>query len=302
MIDVLSVESPEAHAAAWNGRIAATAVECQRDLLACSATYPELFPEKPFQATIFSGVALANAIGAPSLPPARLRVACRTALWIFGVDWLIDYALRSRVDLDRLVARCLAVADGFTPAPDFAPARLLAEIRDELATSPAFPGLRPIWREELRRLLAAAVREWDWKRSRSVDGESRPPTVSEYMENADNFGSTFVNVSHWIYSDNAETLSRLAELRVASREIQRVLRLLNDLATYERDVSWGDLNILMLGIDRDAVIDRIGVHVARSQELLEPLRAHCPREVTYLQRQLGFSTGFYGVTDYWGTL
>jgi hypothetical protein len=84
--------------------------------------------------------------------------------------------------------------------------------------------------------------------------------------------------------------------------VQRALRLLNDLATYERDVAWGDLNSLMLGLDRDEVSRRVGELVERCEEIIEPLSARFPDEATYLRRQLGYSVGYYGLTDYWGTL
>ena len=39
-----------------------------------------------------------------------------------------------------------------------------------------------------------------------------------------------------------------------------------------------------------------------ASEQLRPLEASCPREVAYLLRQIGFASGFYQVTDFWGSL
>ncbi|WP_327048146.1 terpene synthase family protein [Microbispora sp. NBC_01189] len=282
------------------GAAAAVSAGLQRDLRECQAAYPGLFPARPFDSTLFSAVAQANAFGAMWASTDRLRVASRTALWIFALDWLLDYVATSREEVDPLVRGCLDVADGALPPPDFPLGRFLAEIREELAAAPAFAGLEPVWREELRRTLSAMAREWDWK---TAAREGTPlPTLDEYLANADNFGSSFVNVSHWIRGGDPAALGHFDELRAASGQVQRVLRLLNDLATYERDLAWGDLNALMLCSGREEIAGRVGVLVDGCGELLEPLRDVCPDEVVYLERQIGYSMGFYGITDYWGGL
>ncbi|GGO21148.1 hypothetical protein GCM10010116_42480 [Microbispora rosea subsp. aerata] len=289
----------ELRAARECGAAAAVSAELQRDLRECRDAYPDLFPARPFDSALFTAVAQANAFGAPWLSADRLRVASRTALWIFALDWLLDYKATSRDEVERLVRGCLEAADG-SPPPDFPLGRFLAEIRDELAASPAFAGREAVWREELRRMLSAMAREWEWK---TAAREGAPlPTLDEYLDNADNFGSSFVNVSHWIKGADPAALVRLDDLRVASGQVQRVLRLLNDLATYERDVTWGDLNARMLCSGREEVVERINVLVDGCGELLEPLRDVCADEVVYLERQIGYSMGFYGITDYWGGL
>ena len=81
---------------------------------------------------------------------------------------------------------------------------------------------------------------------------SRPPgaacrTSTEYLDNADNLACTFVNVTHWICTGDAETHGTARPAgRAPATQVQRVLRLVNDLATHERDLEWGDLNALLL--------------------------------------------------------
>jgi hypothetical protein len=283
-------------AAAEHGAICAVAARSQRDLQGCATRHPELFAAKPFDGALFGTVALANAFGSPGDPADRLRIANRTSLWIFALDWLVDYRADSRAEVEEVLAGCRAVGDGGDPVPGLPLTAFLAEIRDELAGAPAFARLRPVWRDELERMLRSMALEWEWKSA------GARPSLAEYLDNADNFGSTFVNVSHWIHTGGPSWPAHLDELREASREVQRVLRLLNDLATYERDVTWGDLNALLLGADRAAVTARIGALVEHCHELLGPLRGPCPREAVYLERQIGYSMGFYGATDYWGEL
>jgi signal transduction histidine kinase len=279
-------------AAAEHGRICARASRGQRDLQDIALAHPALFPNPPFDATLFSSVAMAMAFSAPWCTQEHLRVANRAVLFGFVADWQIDYVAKSTREVDAVLTGCLAVADG---DPANTPiGQLLADIRDELATVPGFAAGHRVWREELERMLVGMAREWTWKSA------GTRPTLDEYLTNADNLGSSFVNVSHWLRTSDAAARVRLADLTAVGREEQRVLRLVNDLATYERDLRWGDLNALMLVADRDELTRRCAALLDRCQELLQPLAGHCPSEVDYLQRQIGFASGFYQLADFWG--
>ncbi|MFB4298141.1 terpene synthase family protein [Actinomadura sp. NTSP31] len=291
-------ETGALRSAVEHGKISALAVDCQRGLQACAERHAELFPAGPFDPRLISGVTLANAFGSPWAAADDLSIACRTSLWVFAADWLVDYAAKDRAEIDALTGACLAVADGGDPGVPLT--RFLAEIRDDLAGRPAFPVLRARWRAQLERYLTAMTREWEWHAAAKNGGDR--PTFDEYVGNADNFGSTFVNVSHWITTCGPAALERFDALWAASGTVQRILRLLNDLATLQRDLEWGDLNPLMLGATREDVVKRIDALAEQSLAELAPLRADCPHETTYLERQIGFSTGFYGRTDYWGEL
>jgi hypothetical protein len=291
----------ELTAAVELGRIVALAAGGQRDLQACATAYPDLFPSQPFDGTVFGAVSQSTAFGAPWCTPEQLRIANRTALWIFALDWRIDHLSRSRAEVDEIVRRCLAVADGVAPGADDPLGRFLAEIRDELAATPAFGRWSTAWRAELVRMLTAMARERQWTFDRDAGVDDWKPSIDGYLANADNFGSSFVNVSHWIAMGEPETLARLPDLTTAGRVVQRILRLVNDLATHARDVQWGDLNALML-VDGLEVSGHIANLVEECRRLLRPLSRDCPREARYLARQIGFSTGFYQLADFWGQL
>ncbi|MGW5262653.1 terpene synthase family protein [Microbispora sp. NPDC004025] len=298
MTSARSRDAAHLAAAAASGRTSALAARCQRDLQECAAAFPELFAAKPFDATLFATVSLANAFGSPWATAEQLRIANRTSLWIFAVDWLIDHEATSHGEIDEIVRGCLAVAYGREPVPGTPLTRFLSAIRDDLSASPLFPGLHEAWRAELERMLGAMAREWEWKQG----GEAALPTFEEYLGNADNFGSTLVNVGHWIHAGDPLLVPHLDGLLRASGIVQRVLRLLNDVATYERDVAWGDLNALLLGVPRDEVLARVAALTAECHAVLGPLRSVRPDESAYLERQIGYSTGFYGLADYWGEL
>jgi hypothetical protein len=297
---------PTIQAAAVAGRISAAAAEGQRDLQRCAHEAPELFPLKPFDATLFAAVSAANAFSAPDLPGAGLAMVNRGALWGFAVDWRIDYLAKTVDEVDMVVARCLATAGGAPPLDPLT--EFLAQLRDRVTNAPATtaPGgaaLLAAWRDELARMLAGMRREWDWR------GNPTRPSLDEYIDNADNLGSAFVNLGHWIVTTPDADPADLPAVLAALRAEQKVIRLLNDLGTYRRDLAWGDLNALLLDAGasereagRDEVTARVGLLVARTEAALVPLTGAARGLADFLRRQIGFCTGFYGVTDYWGEL
>jgi hypothetical protein len=280
--------------AAEQGRICGLAAQGQRDLQRLAAARPELFPADPFEPMLFANIALAIAFGAPWCDATQLRAANRTVLWGFALDWLVDHVAGSPAEVSRLVDRCRAVADGATPQADDPLGGFLVELEAELAGAPAFAQRRALWRDRVVRTVEAMAREWHWK----ADGTR--PTLDEYLDNADNHACTIVNVAHWLRTGDPATLARLDLLVAASDQVQRALRLVNDLGTYERDLRWGDLNALLLVADPAEVHDRLAGLVAEARRQLDPVRADCPTQVAYLERQLGFSSGFYRLADFWG--
>ena len=299
-MDGLTTQVTEQMSARECGQACAVASQVQRDLLGRAAAYPELFPARPFDATFFSTIALANTFCAPGVSAEKLRAANRITMWIFGVDRLMDHLATSRSEIDDIVARCRAVADG-APAPSGDPlAAYLAEIRDELATAPAFAVLGDVWRVELHRMLASMARDWEWKQARATDPAAPLPTLDAYLEGAE-FGYSLVYVSHWIFTTDGP-VGAVDELLEAGRQVQRVIRILNDFGTYHRDVSWGDVNALLLGVPRADVTARLEELIGHCRRLLAPLRAdHRPLAV-FLDRHIDFNQGFYGLADYWGEL
>ena len=145
------------------------------------------------------------------------------------------------------------------------------------------------------------AREWDWNAA-WTDGSGRPPSFEEYLGNTDNLGFSFAFVSHWITTSPPPLAADIAGIVAASREAQRTMRLINDLGTYERDVSWGDLNALMLDVTEQQVREHVTVIGERFRTLLAPLRADHPQLASYMERQIDFCDGFQELTDYWGAL
>ncbi|MFI6515645.1 hypothetical protein ACIBF1_08820 [Spirillospora sp. NPDC050679] len=273
-----------------------------QDLRAQMRTYPDLFPDPPLGPGLAAKLAQPIAWGAPWCTADQLKPAARTSLWIFALDWIVDHQATRADQILRLVERCLGVADGAEPAGPLE--RSLADLRDSLAGHEAFQRLRSLWRRELERMLRAMAREWDWKSTlaSSPPGTPAPVTLDQYLDNAANFGSTWVNVSHWIRQGDPVTLRHLTALIPVSDLVQQILRLYNDVATLDRDRSWGDLNAHMIA-DRHQVGRRIDDLTHECGRRLDALRALCPHETDYLGRQLAFSRTYYGSgRDYWDEL
>ncbi|GIJ43520.1 hypothetical protein Val02_04060 [Virgisporangium aliadipatigenens] len=263
--------------AAQVGRIAALAAAGERDLRRRVAEYPDLFADRSFDAALLHAVALANATAAPESTVDALRVADRATLFVFALDRLVD---AGAADPGPALADCRAVAAGAPAVGDLG--RLLAVVRADIPS-----GRRPFWSAALDKTITAMERERRW-----LAGPG--PSFAEYLDNADNTGFVFVAVSHWLRT--LDGLSTLDGLLTAARAGQRVLRLVNDLATHDRDAATGDLNALAL-VDRSTVEGALDRETRRFRRLLDGLE---PAQGAVLARQIGFAVGFYDVTDFWG--
>jgi hypothetical protein len=283
------------------GATCAVATIVARDRLGRAAAYPQLYPAKGFDPAFYSSIALANTFCAPWLPADRLRMASRITMWIFAVDRLMDIVATSQGEIDDVMLRCAAIVDGADPQPDDALATYLAEIRDELATSPAWPHLHHVWREELHRMLASMARDWAWQSARDSGAGEQLPSLDSYLDQAE-FGFSAVFVSHWIANTDEHADRDVAALLEAGRQVQRVIRILNDYGTYRRDVNLGDVSVLLLGVPRADVDRKLASLIEHCHRLLEPLKKRRLPLALYLERMIAFNTGFYALADYWGEL
>ena len=146
------------HRQAPDAVVAGTAAEVLQDLQACQSRYPKLFAPAAMD-PMLEPLAMAIAYGSPGYDAGELRVSARTSQWIFGLDWLVDHRATTAGQITDLIDRCTNIADGGTPTPGDEPAEFLAELRADLAATPAFADLEPLWRNELARMLHAMASE-----------------------------------------------------------------------------------------------------------------------------------------------
>jgi hypothetical protein len=294
--DALTVEE--------QARVCALAVTLDRDLHEVVTRHQDLFAARPFDAALISSVAMSVAFTAPEYAGDQLTLTARTVLWVFAADWQFDHVAQTDDDVQALVASCITAANG-DPCDDGAHplALLLAEIRNELVSAPAFAAIGPMWRDELGRMVAAMAQEWRWKIAYQAPPDLRraTPTLDQYLANADSVAVVLVSVTQWAQLGDQDCLDHVDDLKIASREVQRAVRLINDLATSKRDLQWGDLNALML-VTKTEVTASLNAVIQSCHELIESLETTCPRQAAFLRRQLSFTAGFYQVSDFWGSL
>ncbi|MDA0638705.1 hypothetical protein OUY22_35295 [Nonomuraea sp. MCN248] len=270
------------------GRTCALAAECDRDLRRCAQMYGGLFPGAAFGPELYAALSLANAFGAPWATADRLKVVNRAALWVRALERLVDHTATTREQVNQLIRDCLEVADGAPPRT--AATRFLADLRDELATVKEFADLHWLWRDQLGRTLAGMARAWVWRDS------AAEVSLDHYVGNADSHGSCFVDLSHLIYAGDAWAREHLEELRPVSEQVQRYLHLLGDLASYRRDLSWGGLNVLLLGVARAEVNEAMAGLAREAGERIRGVGEPSPRTATYLWRQIGFTAGYHNIS------
>jgi hypothetical protein len=247
--------------------------------------YPALFSERSCGQTLLRTLAFANAFSAPDVPAEQLCVTNRASLWNFAADFLFDTRVANRAEAAELAQRCLSAANGAPPGCDAS--RFLADIRGDLSAGKGFDCLGERWCEELRRMLDAMVREREWI--------AAPPTVEDYLPTAAaSIGFSFVLLSHWIVT--GDDFRYADEVIAAAHHVELVLRVINDLGTYQRDLSDGDLNALCLGVTRADLTTRLENLLAGLD--LDSVRRTHPGLAVFMDRQVGFNLGFYRMSDY----
>ncbi len=270
------------------GRTTAMAARAQRLLAAELRALPG--DAIVFDEAMLSLLAQVGAHAAGWLPLDRLHVVNRASLWIFAVDWLVDRQSDSVARVDEVIARNISVLEG-QPARD-AVAGLLAATRTAVATGGA---LLPAFDDEARRVLVAMRREWDWR-------EGPTPSPDTYMSNMDSIGLRFAFVTLLAVdgATGADWQPGPGTLSAAADATARVLRMVNDLAGFERERAFGDVNLLALGPTAAQVRETIRAETARTVRLLARQPRPRRRFAGYLERVLGFNIGLYSTTDYWG--
>jgi hypothetical protein len=276
----MSMPDPVASAAAG-----ATALKVIRSLQRWATRFPTVV-----NPDLVLPVALTHTFCCPWLKPDELLLGCRTALWSFHVDDLVE-----KVPLD--ISRLLDIAASAAPDPGVPTEIVLAELRDELAARPLFETADGLWSSALERLLTALMWERDTALARAAGAPE--PSVAEYLEHAFTIGSAFVRPSIWLASESADLFPQLETLTAAMSEAVVAIRLANDLATYERELGEpASLNVLMLqGIDEPWVHREIRERRARCAEILAPVMPESDAASGIL-RLIDYTTTFYLNTDY----
>ena len=263
----------------------ATVLQVTRSLQRWAARHPSVV-----DLDLVLPVALTHTFCCPWLRPDELLAGCRTALWVFHVDDVVE-----KVPLD--VPRLLDIAAGAAPDPENPTETVLGELRDELTGRPLFDATGDLWGNTLNCLLTGLM--WERDTALALSAGAAEPSVEEYLRHAFTIGSAFVRSSLWLGSEDLGLLPQLDVLSAGMSEAVVAVRLANDLASYERELAEpASLNVLMLqGIDERWVHSEIRKRRARCAEILAPVLQESNAAVGVL-RLIDYTTTFYLNTDY----
>ncbi len=276
----MSLPDPVASATAG-----ATTLQVTRSLQRWAARFPTVVDPD-----LVLPVALTHTFCCPWLKSRELLVGCRAALWVFHVDDIVE-----KVPLD--IPRLLDIAAGAAPDPGTPTEVVLSDLRDELAGRPLFDTMGDLWMGTLNGLLTGLM--WERDAALALAAGAPAPSVTEYLKYAVTIGSAFIRSSIWVASENTDLLPGLKVLTAGLSEAVVAVRLANDLATYERELTEpASLNILMLqDIDEPWVHREIQQRRARCADILAPVIQEKNAAAGVL-RLIDYTTTFYLSTDY----
>lgn len=251
-------------------------------------------------------VSLVVAAVAPHLPPPRLALLVRHALWSFLLDDRFD---KSGVGLDALeqLQREVAAVVAGRPAAAVDPlATELAALRDRLSPYDRSGGLLPRFDAAVGAAVTGHVRHTRLARA-VAGGMATLPTAERYLAVA----ADSVNYRSFAYAllalDAPPYGAALDRLEPALDQASYAVRLANDLASMARDRSEATLNVLRLHTANGAPVTRAWTRGALRQRLRHHAEA-LPRErerdlavpARTLARSLDVTVRLYRLTDLTG--
>ncbi|WP_042381771.1 terpene synthase family protein [Streptacidiphilus melanogenes] len=239
--------------------------------------------------------ALALTCAAPESHPRELLPAAVNVVWAQTVDDRFDVDAKSADDVERLIARCRAVARGAAPDPGDAVEAALASLVGRLSATALAPALMPVWLRRLDLMMDACRFEWLLGRA-GVEAER--PTLEEYLAHHHSVGFGTICVAWWMSTGGPELPGRLDALLAAADEMECAVRLANDRRTAPREsaVEGCAANATALGADAVWLDERIHAYLDAGHALLRPLEATLP-QARQLGRVADWLVGLYGVTE-----
>lgn len=263
--------------------------------------------------SVTAAVALAAAVGMPSLDDRGLTLLTRWWLWIFGIDDRFDDPAVPDADLVDWSGR-FALSIGGAPEHD-EPDLLLAalgSIRLDLARYPLSSRLGPAWRRAMSEVVAGMLVERRWHRGLAT-GDL--PGYDAYLANALRTISVrpYALTACVLAGERAAAVyfDRLDPMIEASA---RCFRLANDIRSDERERAEGKPNAVWLlqrelmagGLAVDAALEaaRTRLRAERAADLarLDAMREAAPASIATLARFLwahaAFACDMYETDDY----
>jgi hypothetical protein len=274
--------------AAATAPVAALALRLTGDLRKWTAGYGPDLAEKAIEA-----MALSIAVIAPWSDAESLKLPARIAVWLYGVDDLIDVHTVGLEEVDDALARCVQVASG-GPRDDSHPVLAsLSDICADLREKPIYPDLSALWAEKFASCMQGMRYSWLIGREQAA----AKPSLAEYLEHADSILKWITILTLWICTAERDILDQLDVLIPAGDDTSVIIRLANDVATSKREQREGIGNAVFLVGAR-----QVRAEISRRRRALEqrlaPLIEIGYTPALILTRSADWAASFYGVADF----
>jgi hypothetical protein len=245
----------------------------------------------------FGPTCMTMAIVAPWAPSHSLELVARQAALLWAVDDALEDS-SSEAEFTATLADICSAITGHLPRAQTALTAALTELRTDLAAFPLFAELGQPWTDAMTSGISAGLDEWRIARDMANGGP--PPSIEEYLRiGGRSILKTAMQLAMLIVTEQESLAEHWDRLAPAVQEANIAVRLVNDYASYEREIATGDLNIRMLGVSKEQLRHDIHASVDRFRAHLAPFLAPEPlRAAVTLDRYLTAPVEFYLRTDY----
>ena len=239
-------------------------------------------------------LSLSIAAAEPFSSVEALVATARVSLWVFTLDDLFDEERVPQTELMRRAERYRSIVQNQpTASAADSLANALREIRDEMSTYPLFPTLGHEWAKALCGTIDGMTREYYWRLAYRKDGGASLPSYDEYVANGlYSIGGPPHIWASIITAGDPTAAEHVEELRQMERISSTVIRLANDLQSYEKEITEEKFNSVLL-ISRDLQANGVPeseAHSRAKQRVQDNISAGIA-ELGTLQEQVHTETG-----------
>lgn len=261
-------------------------------------------------------VCLTNVVALALLPSEKRPPVSKAGLLVFAVDDIFDNKTFEIEALQRYTKMFLDAVQGNSieytyNEPVFTLCRAMEEVVQALAKSKIYSTTQDLWVDGWKKLIDAMFQEYDW-----IHGISKkPPSYATYLD-VSNYSTGFFPFvrAAWIESEDNSLLDHFDELLLLEKEAGILVRLSNDVQSYQKEVIEGKYNSLSFlrsdfikqGMDPEtalkkakvAIIDEVEQRLLACENLCNKIqtKTQLPEKLVYSSARVGFD--FYKNNDF----
>jgi hypothetical protein len=223
-------------------RIASLTVEAAELLTAWSAAYRIVRPVRILP------ICLSVAAAAPFADLQAIVDTARVSVWIFALDDVFDEGQCTQAELaTRAMLYEGILLDRPTPAEDDELAVMLRQVKAGLAGHPLYAPLGTEWALALNGTIRAMLQENEWREAFQQQMLTRLPDYDAYLAcGRQSVGGPPHMWAAILTTNDSTAIQQRDYLAWMVEQSSAIIRLANDLQTYERELREGKLNSLQI--------------------------------------------------------